>query len=66
MTGTLVFDRVELVEADGNKRIVDRNGFVSIPIGQRVQYILGGKVQFFAGEQIVPTPEALNQLNKTN
>ena len=53
------FDRVELVEENGQKRSLDPAEFHALTLDQRVRYILGKRIRFFSNGREVPLKQAL-------
>lgn len=54
------FDRVELVEENGQKQSLDREQFHALKLDQRVRYILGKRLRFFLEDKEVPLKDALS------
>jgi hypothetical protein len=55
----VAFDRVEVSEEDGQKRMLDREGFHALKLDQRVRYILGKRLRFYLNDKEVPLKDAL-------
>jgi hypothetical protein len=53
------FDRVELLEENGEKRVLDREQFQALKLDERVRYILKKRLTFFLRGKEVPLKEAL-------
>jgi hypothetical protein len=53
------FDRVEVSEEDGKKRMLDRAEFHALKLDQRVRYILGKRLRFYLQDKEVPLKDAL-------
>ena len=58
-----MIDAVIIQRASGDKR-VDVHQFVKMPFARRIRFIAENKVHFLAGDDIVPTREALTALQK--
>jgi hypothetical protein len=57
----LPFDRVVVIDPLGETPMtVDR--FLALPIHRRVQYVLGGRIQFFSGLTMIDRQTALRAL----
>ena len=58
-----IFDRIVLTTDAGRKELtVDE--FVSIPLLDRVRYLMEARVAFFLGEEAVVTREALSSIRR--
>jgi hypothetical protein len=57
----LPFDRVVVIDQQGQTPMpVD--GFLALPIHRRVQYVLGGRIEFFSGLTMIDRQVALRAL----
>ena len=57
----LPFDRVQITE-EGWVRRLSLVEFLGMPLAQRIQWILGRQVEFFAGSELVERRQALQAL----
>jgi hypothetical protein len=57
----LPFDRVVVIDQQGQTPMAV-DGFLALPIHRRVQYVLGGRIQFFAGLTMIDRQVALRAL----
>jgi hypothetical protein len=57
----LPFDRVVVLDQQGETPMAV-DGFLALPIHRRVQYVLGGRIQFFFGLTMIDRQTALRAL----
>jgi hypothetical protein len=57
----LPFDRVVVTDQQGPTPLAV-DGFLALPIHRRVQYVLGGRIEFFSGLTMIDKQVALRAL----
>jgi hypothetical protein len=53
------YDHVSVPAPNGGTQLLSRKQFESLPLRERVSYLLNGSAQFFRGEQPVSAHEAM-------
>ncbi len=53
------YDRVEVPEAGGGKRSLTRKQFETLPLRERVSYLIEGTAQFFLDGRPISASEAM-------
>ncbi|HTO99064.1 MAG TPA: hypothetical protein VMK66_18565 [Myxococcales bacterium] len=53
------YDRVVVPASGGGTRSLSRKQFESLPLRERVSFLIEGTAQFFLGDQQVPAREAM-------
>ncbi len=62
---SLPFDMIAIEEAGGS-RYVTPEGFLALPLDQRIGLILSRKLRFMLGMSVIDTSEALKHLMAAN
>ena len=64
-TTPATFDRVE-IDDQGRTRALTRQEYCDLPMTDRVELLLAGKVRFYLATTEVPSSEALSSLKRGN
>jgi hypothetical protein len=55
------FERVLVTEADGSVRQLNPKQFADLPLRDRIQYLMSGKLRFFRGGVEIPPAQAVRR-----
>jgi hypothetical protein len=53
------YDRVGVPDGNGTVKMMTRSQFEDLPLGDRVKLLMGGRLEFFRGDQKLTAREAL-------